>query len=333
MMNRRRMPRLASPVGLAVLMCLTACAAPAPLGASAPTDPQAPASVAATPAAPAIAPPPAETSRRLTGTARTFDGPLAGATVTLRLPGEAAALAQAETDAQGAFSVALPDAVPAGALVEVHVGRAGATVVTLAEAPAPRAVMAADTLVVSPATTFAFSLLNARFRAAARAAVRASGVDFATSQATLKALDQLSAAAEQALAKLTDPALQAAVMQAVRPDGAVSLSASAGAAIAANGPTLVAAFTAAANDLASVLRAAIAQGAFTPDAAALAAVNLGRTQASAIRPGGSGGSSGGSGPTPAPTVEPTAEPTAEPTEGNMPEVPTGDDVILNGVVQ
>jgi hypothetical protein len=332
-MNQRRFPLLASRVWLPALFCLTACAAPATLSAPPPTDPQAPTAIAATPTAPAVAPDPA---RRLSGTARDFGGPLAAASVTVRLPGESAVLAQAETDAQGAFSVALSDAVPAGALVEVQVSRAGATVVTLAEAPAARAVMAADTLVISPATTFAFSLLNARFRAAARAAVRASGVDFATSQATLKALDQLTQAAEQALAKLTDPGLQAAVMQAVRPDGAVSLSASAGAAIAANGPTLVAAFSAAATDLASVLRAAIAQGAFTPDAAALAAVNLGRTQASAIRTGGSGGSNGsssGNGPTPTPTVEPTAEPTAEPTEGNMPEVPTGDDVILNGVAQ
>lgn len=325
MMNRRRNPRLASPVGLAALMCLTACAAPAPLGAPAPTDPQAPASVAATPAAPAIAPPPAETARRLTGAARTFDGPLAGAAVTLRLPGEAAALAQAETDAQGGFSVALPDAVPAGALVEIHVGSDGARLVTLAEAPAPRAVMAADTLVVSPATTFAFSLLNARFRAAARSAVRASGVDFATSQATLQVLDRLSAAAEQALKSLGDLTLRSAVMNAVRADGAVSLDASAGAAIAARAPSLLAAFSAAAADLAGVLRAAIAQGAFTPDAAALAAVSLGVTQAPPVRTGGSGGSGGG-----ASTPDPDP---VDPVEGGLPEVPTGDELILNGVVQ
>jgi hypothetical protein len=323
MMNRRRMPRLASPVGLAALLCLTACAAPVPLGAPAPTDSQAPASVAATPAAPAIATPPAaETARRLTGAARTFDGPLAGAAVTVRLPGEAAALAQAETDAQGGFSVTLPDSVPAGALVEVHVGRDGARLVTLAEAPAARAVQAAGDLVVSPATTFAFSLLNARFRAAARSAVRASGVDFATSQATLQALDRLSAAADQALKSVADLTLRSAVMNAVRADGAVSLGASAGAAIAANAPNLLTAFTAAAADLAGVLRAAIAQGAFTPDAAALAAVSLGNAQASAIRAGGSGG--GGSTSAPAPI---------EPVEGGLPEVPTGDELILNGVVQ
>jgi hypothetical protein len=325
MMNRR-MPLLASPV-LAALFSLTACAAPAPLGAQAPPASQAPASVAATPAAPAIATPPtAEAARRLTGTARAFDGPLASATVTVRLPGETAALAQAETDAQGAFSVALPDSVPAGALVELHVGRDGTTLLTLAEAPAERAVQAAGALVVSPATTFAFSLLTARFRSAARAAVRRSGVDFATSQATLQVLDRLSAAAEQALASLSDLTLRSAVMNAVRPDGAVSLSASAGSAIAANSPTLLVAFTAAAADLAGVLRAAIAQGAFTPDAAALAAVSLGNTQASAIRTGGSGGSGGGG-------SAPDDPDPVDPVEGGLPEVPTGDELILNGVVQ